>query len=69
MDEMKLNLTTMFMRGIITKFIRKKLGCDVDLRLNNVHITSKDGEVFLRLDAEASIAHSDLIKIVNKITT
>ena len=69
MDEMKLNLTTMFMRGIITKFIRKKLGCDVDLKLNNVRIASKDGEVFLQLDAEAVIAHSDVLKIVNKLTT
>lgn len=69
MDELKLNLATKFMRGIITKLIRKKLGCDVDLKLNNVHVTSQDDKVYIHLDAEAGISHADLTKLINKLTT
>ena len=69
MDELKMNLTTTFMRGIVTKLIRKKLGCDVDLKLNNVHVTTSDGKVYLRLDAEAGITQADLMKIINKLLT
>lgn len=67
MDELKMNLTTKFMRGIINKLIRKKLGYDVDVLLNNVHVTSSDGKVNIRLDAEASISHAELLKLIKSI--
>lgn len=67
MDEMKMKLTTKFMRGIINRLIRKKFGYDVDVLLNSVHVTSTDGKVNIRLDAEASISHSEFLKLIKAI--
>lgn len=69
MDVLKGSLTTMFMRGLVTRLIRKKLGCDVDLKVNDVHVSTSDGKVRLRLDAEAEITQADLMKIINKKLT
>ena len=67
MDVLHMNITTKFMRGIINRLIRKKLGYDVDLLLNNVGVTSKDGKVYIRLDGEVSISHAELLKLIKNI--
>ena len=58
MDEM--NIGTNFMKGIVSKVInkvlKKKLGYDVGIKLNdfNVKVTDKKAHVHLNIDAEMS---------------
>ena len=67
MDVLHMTLTTKFMRGIINRLVRKKLGYDVDVLLNNVGVTSKDGKVHISLDGEVSISHAELLKLIKNI--
>lgn len=67
MDELKLNLTSKLMRGIITKLIRKKLGCDIDIQINDMNVSTVDGNIHLHVDANADIAHTEFIKLIKHI--
>lgn len=71
MDELKLNLTTKFMRGILAKLIaksiRKKLGCNVDILINEVKITAVDGKVHIHADLDGETTNEDLMKMVKTI--
>ena len=69
MDELKLNLTSKFMKGIVTKILAKmiknQLGYDIDIELNDIHVVAKDGKVHLHADVDAEITNEqfgDLIK-------
>lgn len=71
MDELKLNLTTNWMRGIIAKFIakaiRKKLGCDIDILVNQVSVTATNGKVHIHADVDAETTNEDLMKMIKTI--
>lgn len=71
MDEMKLNLTTKFMKGMVTKIIasiiRKKLGFNIDIQLNNVTIEATDGKVYLHANVDAETTNEEFTKIVKSI--
>lgn len=70
MDELKLVLSTKFMRGIITKIIKKailkKTGYEIDIQINKIVAETNDGKVSLRMDAEASVNSEDFVDIVKK---
>ena len=67
MDEM--NIVSKFMTGIVSKIIIKilkdKLGCDISIQLNEIKVKIDDGQAHIRLNAEADIDKSELIRIVN----
>lgn len=69
MDELKLNLTSKFMKGIVTKLIgnviRKKLGYDVDILLNKIDVTASDGKIHLHLDVEAETTNEEFMKMIS----
>lgn len=71
MDEMKLKLSSGFMREIVTKLVSKliyeKLGYKVNVELNEVGITTVDGKVRLHLDASADMYDSEFVKLVKTI--
>ena len=71
MDELKLVLSTKFMRGIVTKIIKKamfkKTGYEVDVHINKIVVDTNDGKVSLRMDAEASVNNEDFVDIVKKV--
>ena len=71
MDVLKLNLSTKFMKGIVTKLISKaiykKLGYKIDILLNEIQIENKDGKVYLHVDADAEIESTEFVKIVKSI--
>lgn len=54
MDEMKIK--SKFLTGIISKLLgrklKKKLGCDIDIRLNEIGLTCDDGKVHAHLDLD-----------------
>ena len=48
MDEMKIKLSTNFMRGLVSKLISKtiykKLGYKIDIQLNDLDISTNNGK-------------------------
>ncbi len=71
MDEMKLKLTTKFMRGIVSKLIEKsiykKYGCIVNVQLNDLDISIVDGETTINTNVEAKISSEEFKKIMTKL--
>ena len=68
MDELKLVLSTKFMRGIITKMIRKaifkKTGYEIDIQINKIKVETYDDKICLHMDANAEINSEDFANIV-----
>lgn len=71
MDEMKLKLTTKFMRGIVSKLIEKsiykKYGCIVNIQLNDLDINIVDGETIINTNVEAKISSEEFKKMMTKL--
>lgn len=71
MDALKLNLSTKFMKGIVTKLIAKaiykKFGYKVDIQLNEIGIEVTGGKAYIHVDADAEINNDELVKIVKSI--
>jgi hypothetical protein len=68
MDELKLILNTKFMRGMVTKIIKKailkKTGYQVDIDLNEITVEVVDGKAHLHVNADVAINTNDLLDIV-----
>lgn len=71
MDEMKIKLSTKIMRNLISKIISKtiykKLGYRVDIQLNGLDVNMNNGDVTVKLNAEANLKYDELIKIINSV--
>ena len=71
MDEMRIKLSTKFMRGIAAKLISrsiyKKCGCKVDIQINDLDIWNIDGETSLTLNVEAKLESEEFHKIMKGI--
>lgn len=71
MDELKIKLSTKFMRGIITKIISKaiyaKLGYKIDIQLNDIQVEHIDGKVHLHVNADAEIDNGEFMKIIKSV--
>ena len=71
MDEMRLKLSTKFMRGIVAKLIskaiRKKLGCDIYVQLNEISVRAEDGNIYIHADVDAETDNENLAKLVKLI--
>ena len=68
MDELKLNITTAFMKNLIAKMIakmiQKKLGYSLDILLNQIKIKAADGKIRIHIDADAVTTNDDLLKMI-----
>ena len=68
MDELKMKLSSKFMKGIVTKIIakaiEKKLGYKIDILLNEIDVTAKDGKVHLHIDADVETTHDEFKKML-----
>ncbi len=71
MDEMKLKVSTKFMRSmiakIITKTIRKKLGYKVDMDLIEVEASIVDGQVHIHTNVDIDIDKDEFMRIITTI--
>lgn len=71
MDEMKVKLSTKFMRNmvskLIAKFIYKKLGYKIDIQLNDLDISVIDGETSICTNVEIKLDSSEFTKIIKSI--
>ena len=71
MDMLKMNLSTKFMKGIVTKLIAKalvkKFGYQVDIQINEIEIEAIDGKIRLHADLDAETDNSEFVKIIKDI--
>lgn len=71
MDELKLNLSSKLMRGIVTKLISKavykKTGYKIGIELNNINVEVINGKAHIHVNADAEIDNDELMKIVRTI--
>lgn len=71
MDEMKLRLSTRFMRNLVSKLIAKaiykKFGYKIDIQLNELDIKVIDGEANINTNVEVKINNGEFMKIMKSI--
>jgi hypothetical protein len=71
MDEMKLKLSTKFMRNIVAKLlartIYKKTGYKVTIQLNELDVSVIDGETHISTNVEAKLSSNEFMKIMRNI--
>lgn len=70
MDEMKIKST--FITGIISKLIRKvvkkKVGCDVNIHINELTADTNDnGKTHIHLDIDAEMDKEELMKLLKDL--
>lgn len=69
MDEMK--IASKFATNVISKLVkmvlRKKLGYDVDIQLNEIKTTITDGKTHVHLDIDAELDKEELLKILKNV--
>jgi hypothetical protein len=71
MDEMKVKLSTRFMRNMVSKLISKaiykKLGYRVDIQLNELDVSVIDGETSINTNVEIKLNSNEFTKIMKAI--
>ena len=71
MDEMRIKLSTSFMRGIVSKliarFIYKKYGYKVNIKLEDLDMWGIDGDTTVKLNVEAKLKSEDFKRIMKTI--
>ena len=69
MDEMKIQ--SKFMTGLVSriakKAVRTKLGCEVDIQLNEFRTTVVDDRTHIHLDLDADLTKEELNKLLKTI--
>jgi hypothetical protein len=68
MDELKLKLSTKFMRGIIAKILSKaiktKLGYEVDILINEIALKTEDGKIKIHVDVDGEVTNDEFKNII-----
>lgn len=71
MDELKMKLSTRFMRGIVarlvSKAIYKKFGYKIDIQINEIEIRTEDGKIHLHTSVEAEMNNEDFKDVVKNV--
>ena len=71
MDEMRIKLSTSFMRGIVSKLIArsiyKKYGYKVNIKLEDLDVWFIDGDTTVKLNVEAKLKSEDFKRIMKTI--
>lgn len=69
MDEMKIvsKFTTNMISKLVKMVLRKKLGYNVDIQLNEIKTTINDGKTHVHLDVDAELEKEELMKILKNI--
>lgn len=71
MDELRLKLSTNFMRNIVAKLIAraiyKKYGYKVKIQLNELDVWTIDGDTTIKLNVEARLKSDEFNKIMKNI--
>lgn len=69
MDEMK--ITSKFTAGllskILTKILKRKLGCGIYICLNSITVSVVDGKMHAHMDADCDIPKEELPKLLKGV--
>lgn len=72
MDEMRLKLSTNFMKNIVSKLmsklIYKKFGYKINIKLEDIDIWAVDGDTTIKLNVEAKLDSNEFKKLVKNIS-
>lgn len=67
-DEMKVNLSTKFMRNIVSKLIAKaiykKFGYKLNIQLKSLSVNVVNGEAKINTNVEVNIDNEEFMKII-----
>ena len=70
MDEMKIKLSTKFMRNLVSKLIAKaiykKYGCKVDIQLNELDVSVQDGDTKIITNVEVTMNSKEFMNVIKK---
>lgn len=68
---MKLKLSTKFMRNLVAKLISKalvsKLGCQIDIQLNEIKLENANGVTKIHVDVDGELTNEEFMKLIKKI--
>lgn len=68
MDELKIKLSTKLMRGIVSKLLSKmictKLGCKVNISLNELDVSVTNGIAHIHANLDGNMKQEDLMNII-----
>lgn len=69
MDEMKIasKFTTSMISKLLKMVLRKKLGYNIEIQLNEVKASINDGKTYVHLDVDAELDKAELAKILGRI--
>lgn len=69
MDEMKIvsKFTTNMISKMVKMVLQKKLGYNIDIKLNEIRTTITDGKTHVHLDVDAELEKEELVKILKNI--
>ena len=71
MDELRLKLSTNFMKNIVAKLIAraiyKKYGYKVKIQLNDLDVWSIDGNTTIKVNVEANLKSEEFNKVMKSI--
>ena len=72
MDELKLHLSTRFMRGVLakllSKMIKKKLGYVVNIHFSEINLDMVDGEAHVHMCVDANMDSDEFKKLLKTIS-
>lgn len=72
MDEIKLSLSTRFMRGVlaklISKMIKKKFGYKVDIHFSEINLEVLDGQAHIHTSVDLGMNSDDFKKIMKAVS-
>lgn len=71
MDEMKLRLSTKWMRSLVSKLlvkvIYKKFGVKINLQINELDLSSINGNTTVKAGVEIKLNNEEFMKLMNQI--
>lgn len=71
MDEMRIKLSTKFMKGLVSKLlakmIYKKTGYKVDIQINDLDASAYNGDTTVKLNVEAKLKNEEFNKLMKSI--
>jgi len=71
MDEMKLKLSTRFMRGVLAKLVSRKIkkqyGYKIDIYFSEIDLDMQDGQTHLHLNVDLDLSSDEFKKLMKAI--
>ena len=66
MDEMKIKsaFTTGLISKVLKKMLKKKLGVDIEICLNEIAVSVVDGKTHAHIDADCELQKEQLLKLM-----